>query len=144
MVPNAFRIERCVDPGAIVDDASFTVQDIDTAPNGEKYDYLTVVCYIGATDIAMAALKVQESDDDSTYTDISGLDYTGSFPSATDDNKFFTFDIDLRNKKRYIRLVATAGNGTTGTYMTAFGILGWGTSTPVSTTQRNVAATLSA
>lgn len=115
-------------PGAIVDDASYTTAAIDT----KGYDYLKVCVYLGASDIAMAALKLQESDDDGSsdaYADITGAVFgtstnlagaTSALPSSTDDNKFFVFLVDLRGRDRYIDLVATAGNGSTGTYLTAW------------------------
>lgn len=116
-------------PAAIVDDASFTTAAIDTA----GYDYLTVVCQLGATDIAMTALKLQESDaSGSGYADISGATFDGgsdiegtadALPAADEDNGLFIFQVDMRGKKRYVDLVATAGNGSTGTFMSVVAIL---------------------
>ena len=123
-------------PGAIVDNNSYTTGSIDTA----GWDYLTVVVYLGATDIAMAALKLGTSDTDSSYTDLTGAVFgtstnidgsTSALPSATDDNKFQIIQVDLRGKKRYFDLTATAGNGTTGTYLTAFAILSKGEISPI-------------
>lgn len=119
-------------PAAIVDNASYTTGEIDTA----GWDYCTVICYLGATDIAMTALAVTESDTSgSGHANVTGLVYgtstniagsTSSLPSATDDNKFFVFQIDLRNRKRYLDVTATAGNGTAGTYATIFACLSRG------------------
>ena len=115
-------------PAAIVDNASLTTASIDTA----GYEYCEIFLYLGATDIAMTALKVQESDNDSSYADVTGLVYgtsngisgsASTLPSATDDNKCFKFEIDLRGRKRYLDLVATCGDGAAGTYATAFAIL---------------------
>ena len=47
-------------PAAIVDNASYTTGSIDT----QGYEYLEVFVFLGATDIAMTALKLQESDTD--------------------------------------------------------------------------------
>lgn len=118
-------------PAVIVDNASYTTATVDTL----GYDYCRIFAYLGATDIAMVDLKVQESDDSgmSGAADVTGLVYgtstniagsTSSLPSATDDNKCFVFEIDLRGgRKRYLDLVATAGNGAAGTYLTAFALL---------------------
>jgi hypothetical protein len=95
----------------------------------------------------LVALKVQESDDDSTYTDIDELDFSDTaqkdidgvalgLPSATDDNKVLLAEIDMRGRKRYLRLVATAGDGATGTYLVAFAILSRGGQGPVSSADR--------
>ena len=123
-------------PAAIVDNAAYTTTEIDT--NG--FDYCVVVVYIGATDIAMAACKVQESDTSgSGFADVSGLDTDGdtniaggtaTLPTATDDNKFILFEIDLRGRKRYLDLSITAGNGTAGTFATAFAVLCRGNTSP--------------
>ena len=60
-------------PAAIVDNASYTTTAVDT----KGYAYLRVFAYLGATDIAMTALKLQESDDSgmSGAADITGLVY---------------------------------------------------------------------
>jgi hypothetical protein len=51
---------------------------------------------------------------------------TGSastLPAATDDNKLYAIEADLRGRKRYLDLVLTGGDGTTGTYLSALVIL---------------------
>ena len=116
-------------PGVIKDNASWTTGEIDT----KDFDQLTIICQLGATDIAMAALTVTESDTSgSGHGNVTGLivgtsnNIEGSasaLPSATDDDKFVVFEIDLRGRKRYIDLTATAGNGTAGTYLSVLGIL---------------------
>jgi hypothetical protein len=111
-------------PGAIVDNAAFTTAAIDT----KGFAHLTIIVHFGAMDIAMAALKVQESDDSgmSGAADITGTVGGTSFtlPGATADNQFWAFHINLKGvRKRYIDLVATGGDGTSGTYLTAFAIL---------------------
>lgn len=114
-------------PQAIVDNTSWTTATIDTI----GYGFCVINVYFGAMDIAMAAMKVQESDDSgmSGAADVTGLVFgtsandtgsTSALPSATDDNKFFSFFISLPGRKRYLDLVATGGDGTAGTYMTAW------------------------
>lgn len=128
-------------PAAIVDNASYTTAQIDTL----GWDYLEVVAYLGATDIAMTALKLQSSDSDgSQFADVDGLDAngdtdafgnTGALPTAADDNKFVVFQVDLRGKKRYWDLVATAGDGTNGTFLAAWARLSRGEESPSSNTE---------
>lgn len=123
-----YKIISVTPPAAIVDNASYTTAEIDTL----GFDRLAIIVYLGATDIAMTALKVTESDTaGSGHTDVTGLVYgtsagiggtTSALPSATDDNKFFAFEIDLRGRKRYIDVTATAGDGTAGTYATIFAL----------------------
>lgn len=134
-------------PGAIIDNASATTASIDTL----GWDYLEVICYFGAMDIAATALKMQSSDTDSNYADVTGLIWgtsaniagsTSTLPSATDDNKLFIFQIDLRGQKRYFDLVATLGDGAAGTYFTAFGRLSRGKDGPITAADQGAAEIL--
>jgi hypothetical protein len=139
----AVRYFNITPPAAIVDAADFTTNVIDTVANGVKFDYLTVVVQLGATDIGLTALKMQQSDaSGSGMADITGTvggtDFT--LPSATDDNGFVVFNIDLRGKKRYFDLVATGGNGTLGTFMSAVAILSRAKLGPNSATDSNALA----
>lgn len=129
-------------PAAIVDNASYTVAELDT----KGWDYATILFILGATDIAMTALKVTESDTaGSGHADVTGLiagtstnidGATSALPSATDDNKIVAFEIDLRKRKRYLDLTATAGDGTAGTFAACIAILSRGKESPVSMTER--------
>jgi len=123
------KFQQVIAPAAIVDDASFTTAEIDTL----GYNYATIIFNLGATDIAMAALKVQESDvSGSGFADITGADLSSAtdidgvataLPSATDDNNVIVIQLDLRGRKRYLDLVATAGNGSAGTFGSAVCVL---------------------
>ena len=125
-------------PAAIVDNASFTTSEIDT--NG--FNHMTVVVYLGATDIAMTALTITESDTTgSGHAAVTGLVWgtstnidgsTSALPSATDDNTFQIADIDLRGRKRFIDVTATMGDGTVGGFVTILGILSRASQTPKS------------
>lgn len=121
------KFARCADPQAILDDASPTTRAFDTL----GMSYVTLVVYIGATDIAMAALSLAESD---TLTDantlssgsaISGSDFSVSsaLPGAGADNTFVIVKVPIRGgRKRYIDATITAGNGSTGSYIASFWI----------------------
>lgn len=112
-------------PAAIIDDASATATEVDC----EGAAYVEFVVQLGATDIAMTALKVQESDTSgSGFADISGATFDGgtdvdgnalALPIATDDNQTCVFQVNLIGRKRYLKLVATFGNGTLGGYVAA-------------------------
>lgn len=116
------RYDIVASPVAIKDNTGWTCNVLDM--NG--YDSVTFLFSIGATDIAMAALKVQESDTASsatalsTGTDITGADFSVSpatLPADSADNTIVAVTIPWRGlRKRYCLLVATAGNGTSGTY----------------------------
>lgn len=109
-------------PAAILDNASATATAIDCAGAA----YAEIVLQLGATDIAVTALKVQESDDDSSYSDVTGATFDGgldvdgtalALPSATDDNQTCVFQINMVGRKRYLKVVATFGDGTAGGYI---------------------------
>jgi len=135
-------------PAAIVDDASYTTAEVDTL----GFDYAKIVVYLGATDIAMTALAVTESDTSgSGHANVTGLVWgtsnniagsTSTLPSATDDNKFFVFDIDLKGRKRYLDLTATAGDGTAGTFAVAWCELSRAEDTPTTAAKRGAAEIL--
>lgn len=114
-----------ISPAALLDNASATTTAIDC--KGARY--VEVICVQGATDIAMTALKLQECETSGgTYADItgatfsSGLDTDGTtlaLPSATDDNQIAVFQVNMDKRMRFIKAVATFGDGTVGGYITA-------------------------
>jgi len=118
------ELSRCLSPGAILDNTSPTTYTVDTL----GCDHVALLVFLGATDIAMAAFKVQESDTLSsatalsTGTDVSGGDFSVSpatLPSATDDDKFFLVKIPITGaRKRYLDVTITAGDGSAGSYIT--------------------------
>jgi hypothetical protein len=140
----AFKVAPITPPGAILDNTSATTLVVDTI----GFSYAVILVHLGATDIAMTALKLQHSDvaaSTSALTggvDISGADFTGSFPSATADNGFFAFYVDLNGLGRYLDLVATVGDGAAGTYFTASALLFEGSITPSTAAARGLVAQL--
>lgn len=125
------KIVKITPPQAIVDNDSWTTTSIDTL----GFSHCDIVVHLGALDIAMVAMKVQESNDNGSsdaYADVTGLVFgtsntiagvASTLPAATDDNKFYLFSINLQGRDRYLDLVATGGDGAAGTYLTAFAIL---------------------
>lgn len=139
------KMVAITNPAAIVDNAAVTTATINTA----GYRYLVINLLLGATDIAVASLKVQESDDSgmSGAADITGTimgtsandtGSTSTVPSATDDNKFFQWCIDLRGRKQYIDLVLTGGDGTSGAFFCAWAELWRAEQTPLTATQAGI------
>jgi hypothetical protein len=132
-----FKLVSVTPPAAIVDDAAYTTAEVDTA----GWNYARFIVYIGATDIAMAALQVTESDTSgSGHTAIAGTVFgtaadidgeTTALPTATDDNTFVVIDVDMRGRKRYLDLNMTAGDGAAGTFAAALCILHNGEETPI-------------
>src|SRR5687767_14211833 len=98
------KIVSITPPAAIVDAGSYTTASVDTL----GWNDVTFYAYLGATDIAMDALKVQQSDTDGSYVDITGSDF-GGLPSADEDNKIVACHISKKcgAYKRYYDVVAT-------------------------------------
>lgn len=117
------KVLNTTPPAAIIDDASAVTTEIDTLGWG----YVTIYVNLGATDIALTALKVQESaTSGSGFADITGLVFgtstntdgsTSALPIATDDNKIFAFEIDMRKRERYLDVVCTFDDGTVGGFV---------------------------
>lgn len=120
---------RAISPAAIINNSSASATVIDA----RDFDYCTIVVQLGATDIALTALKVEASTTSGgVYTDITGATFSGgtspdgtvlALPSSTDDNQTCVFQIDLRGKNPFLRVVATFGSGSTGGFIAATAIL---------------------
>lgn len=121
-----FKLVNLTPPAAIIDNSAVTVAELDT----KGWDHVRIIVALGATDIAMTVLKVTESDTTgSGHADVTGLVFgtstdidgdTSVIPTATDDNGFFVFDIDMRGRKRFLDLGATVGDGAAGTFIAIF------------------------
>lgn len=129
---------------AIVDNASFPTVVIDT----DGVNFVTILVMLGATDIAMTALKLQESDSSgSGFTDVDGYDFAtdGTLPTALDDGGIFAFDVDCRgDRKRYLDVVATAGDGTAGTFASIVAIKARKVESPTTAAERGLVSQLPA
>jgi hypothetical protein len=111
-------------PVAISDNAAVTTAEIDT----KGYGWARYLIVLGATDIALAACKVTESDSaGSGHADITGADFSVSpatLASATADNTVLAVCVNLKGRKRYLDLTLTAGDGTAGTFVAVLCELG--------------------
>lgn len=146
MIPVNEKIVLITPPAAIVDNAAFGTTTIDTY----GFRHCSIYVILGALDIAVGALKVQESDASnmSGATDVPGTvvgtdttDVGGAsaLPSATADNTVQKFEIDLRGRKRYLDLHLTGGDGTAGTYACVFALLKRGEQSPTTAAEKGCA-----
>jgi len=136
------KIVNLVPPVAIKDNTSWTTTEVDCI----GYNYATFIINLGATDIAMAALKLGETDTSGcSATDITGAIFgtsaniagtTSALPTAADDGDVFVIEVDLTKRKRFLDLTATAGNGTTGTYLSGVCILSRASDSPTTAEER--------
>ena len=140
-VTQQVKYVQAIKPQAIADNASLTPEVIDTL----GFNELALVIQIGATDIAFAALKVQEcATSGGSYTDVDGADFSsdGTLPSATDDGDVLGVFINLQNRQRFIKIIATAGDGATGSEASALAILARPETVPSNAASRGLAQEL--
>lgn len=137
------KTQVVTNPGAIVDNAAFTTATIDT----RGFAFLTIIIVLGALDVALAALKLRESnaDDMSGAADVDGADFSvapATLPAATDDNKLYAIQVNLKGRKRYLDLTLTGGDGAAGTYATVVAQLSQASEVPSSAEGRGFAQEL--
>ena len=110
---------QSVFPQARINNAAVTCASVDR----KGFDYAVVRVAIGATDVGFTTFKLQESDDNTTFTDVPGADFSVSplaLPSSASSNTLWEWQVDLRgSRKRYLRPALTVGNGTNGAFVSA-------------------------
>ena len=108
------------DPVGAKDDANPVA--IDTI----GFNSCCVLWSLGASDVAPVEMNVFECDTSGgTYTEIGGVDWKDDtiLTPTTDDNVMYATYLDLRDKKRYLKIDSTMGDGSNGTYITVHVIL---------------------
>lgn len=78
------------------------------------YTAAMVVITTGTITDGTHAIKLQESDDNSTYTDVAASQVQGTNPSITSSNGNSVYKLGYLGYKRYIRAVTTVTGATTG------------------------------
>lgn len=138
-----YKVVNVTPPGAIVDNAAFATGTVDT----KGWWFVTFIVVLGALDIALAAFKLQESNDSGMAgaDDVAGANFAtdGTLPSATADNNIYAIHVDCRGRMRYLDLALTGGDGSTGAYATVIAVLSKGEISPSSASNRGFAAELS-
>ena len=115
-----------------VNGTAATTTELDTA----GYDYCTIVVQAGSLGATMDELSLTDSDTaGSGHAAITGVTWTDPV-GTTDNGKVFAAFIDLRKRKRYLKLVADPGAGAT--LISAVGILTRAEVSPTSATERGL------
>lgn len=80
----------------------------------QGFDAATVCITTGVITDGTHTISLQESDDNSTFTNVVAADLLGTAPAiaTTDDNVVFRFG--YIGNKRYVRVVTTVASATTG------------------------------
>jgi hypothetical protein len=116
-------------PAAIKDNAAFSCNVLDLAlPAWQGVKGILWLLQLGVTDKALAVQKLQEADAKDSATALTAgstadvHDFTTK-ASATDDGEIHALYVPMDEaRKRYQNLALTAGNGTSGTYLSALAI----------------------
>jgi hypothetical protein len=126
-------------PSAAIGATATATLTIDTI--GFDHASVTVLRASNASTVFASVIKVEESDDNSAYTNVTALvgGGTGGFTipavSSTSATSILKMDIDTRAKKRYLKVSYTPG-ATATVAITAR--LGRGEESPVSSTEAGV------
>lgn len=138
-------------PQAIENNQTVPTLEIDTVVNGVKADYITYYIMLGATDTTFTTLKNTETDvSGNGYTDTPGAAFGGTakdgvtanppLPGALDDFKIFAIHIKLSgSRKRFHKLSAVLGAGSTGAFVTIMAVLSRLHELPATSAKRNIA-----
>jgi len=136
MLPPTYKEVVSFAPQAKVNNATASAGYIDT----QGFRYLEVSVIIGALDVALTTLKLQECDTSGgSYVDVVGTRVgtdnndqaaLSVLPTSASGNTIQKFEIDLRGRMRFIKPIVTVGNGSTGAYLAVVGKLWRGENTP--------------
>lgn len=120
-VTQGLKFVQAIAPVAI-DGATATAIAVDTL----GFDELALILSQGVMDDALTALKVTECETSGgSYTDVDGADFAtdATLPDAGDDGKINGVFINLQNRKRFIKVVATSGSTGAGVVLSILALL---------------------
>jgi hypothetical protein len=112
---NNFNYAQSVTPAARIASVNGTGVDL------SNYNSNAVVLLPGTITDGSHTPKLQESDDNATFTDVAASDQIGSFALLTSNT---TQKVGYIGTKRYIRVVVTVAGATTGGVYGALVVLG--------------------
>ncbi len=106
----------------VLDGASITAITVDTA----GYHSVAFVLTLGASDAAVTAFSLTESDESGSGFVAISNSTPGTLLTATDDNDLNIIHLNLRNaaRKRYIRVVVTVADTGSGGAVSCLAVLG--------------------
>jgi hypothetical protein len=98
----------------------------------QGYNEAMALVYFGAYTNGTHTPSLQESDDNSTYTNVANTDMDGTFAAVSGAGGANTVQrIGYRGSKRYLRVVMTVASGATGAASAAIIVRGAAASEPV-------------
>lgn len=105
---------------------------VDLGVYGNDFRTALFVIATGAVTDGTHTVKLQHSEDDSNWTDVSADRLQGSAPAITssDDDKVFAVGY-IVGTEQYVRVVVTTAGATSGGIFGAVAVLGEASSTPV-------------
>jgi hypothetical protein len=136
---NTIKEVVLVEPQARINNAAVTVASVDRG----GFDYAVIQSYVGANDVGFTTFKLQESDDNSTWSDVPGADFSiaATLPGNT-ANVVYAWEVDLKGRKRYLRPAITVGSGSAGLFLTVVAMLGRAKQAPATPAAKGYQAVL--
>ncbi len=136
---NCIKYVALVEPQARINNTAVTVSSVDR----HGFDYANIEAIVGANDIGFTIFKLQESDDNTNWADVINGDYSvGTLLPGNTPNVIYGWNVDLRGRKRYLRIAATVGNGASGLYLTVVAMLSRAEQEPFTAASGNLAGLL--
>lgn len=103
--------------------ASANGSSVDRAQTSNAFQSVAVVAYAGTITDGDHAITVEESDDDSTWTEVAAADLQGDLPTFS-DSEAGEHTIGYFGRKRFVRAVTTVSGATSGGVYGALVVLG--------------------
>lgn len=104
---------------------------VDTAGTGNFFRSAMLLVLAGAVTDGTHTVTLQESDDNTTFTDVAAADLQGSLTAVTTANANTVQRQSYLGAKRYLRAKVVTGSATTGGQTTAVILLAQGSGAPV-------------
>lgn len=121
-IKNNFDLVNSIDPDDYMADENGVGVDI------REFDGSAVVFSVGTVTDGTHTPKIQESDDNSTWTDVDTKDQEGSFVDLVSNTNQ---RVGYKGNKRYLRAMLTVSGATTGAQVAALVVRGMPHHAPV-------------
>lgn len=98
----------------------------------EWFQSAMLLVHTGTVTDGSHAIKLQDSDDNTTWTDVASADLQGELPTVTSTDDDTVFEVGYIGHKRYLRAVTTVTGATSGGTYGASILIGFPNTIPVS------------
>jgi hypothetical protein len=121
---NHVRVARALAPGALRTDGAVNGITVDRFVNDVYFRSVTFAVHAGAITDGEHAVTIQDSENGSDWAAAAASDVQGSLPTLTSASANTVAEIGYVGPRRYVRMVLTTSESTTGGYIDAVALLG--------------------